>query len=91
MDDAPRRPQEQGGSLNRRQRAGAWIRSRFAWICISVLLVFLGWAVLDIGLDRAFLQTLLATFIGAVLGFLVALYIDRHQRAEDAHGGPAGP
>ncbi len=44
----------------------------------------LAWAVAAIGLDRAFLQQLLATFIGAALGFLVALYIDRHQRSEEA-------
>lgn len=69
---------------NRLRPAGASIRRRAAWIGGAIVLVILGLAVLRVGLDRTFLQGLLATFIGAVLGFLVALYIDRHQRAEEA-------
>ena len=38
----------------------------------------------------AFVQGLLATFIGTVLGFLVALYIDRRQRAEEAGSNGVG-
>jgi hypothetical protein len=60
------------------------IRPRSAWFGGAILLAILSWVVLAVGLDRAFLQGLLATFIGAVLGFLVALYIDRHQQAEEA-------
>jgi uncharacterized membrane protein YccC len=66
------------------RRASTSVRRRIAWIAGAALLILLGGAVLEVGVDRAFLQGLLATFIGAVLGFLVALYIDRHQQAEEA-------
>jgi hypothetical protein len=70
--------------MNVLRRAAAYVRRRAAWIAGAAVLIVLGGAVLAVGIDRAFLQGLLATFIGAVLGFLVALYIDRHQRAEEA-------
>ena len=66
-----------GGSL------GA-LRRRAPWLGVVLLFALLAAGVLAVGVDRTFLETLLATFIGAALGFLVALFIDRRQRVEDA-------
>lgn len=60
------------------------VRRRAPWIGGVALLALLAAGVVMVGVDRVFLQTLLATFIGAALGFLVALYVDRRQRLEDA-------
>ncbi len=38
---------------------------------------------LPVVLDRDFYRALVATYIGAALGFLIAIYIDRLQRSED--------
>lgn len=70
--------------MNKLTSASRAIWRRSAWIVGAVVLALLAWAVDQVGIDRAFVQGLLSTFIGAALGFMVALYIDRRQRAEEA-------
>jgi hypothetical protein len=55
---------------------------RIAWLIAAGSIVASGAAVTLVGLTADFVRTLVATFVGATLGFLVALYIDRVQRAE---------
>ena len=40
-------------------------------------------ASIPVALDAEFYRALIATYIGAALGFLVAIYVDRLQRSED--------
>jgi hypothetical protein len=40
-------------------------------------------AAIPVALDPQFYRALIATYIGAALGFLVAIYVDRLQRSED--------
>jgi hypothetical protein len=56
--------------------------SRLSWVITALSFVACVAAVAVVGLTVDFVRTLVATFVGAALGFLVALYIDRAQRQE---------
>jgi uncharacterized membrane protein YccC len=56
---------------------------RSPWIVAAVALACGALAIVPLGLDRELLRALVATYIGAAIGFFVALYTDRLQRAED--------
>jgi hypothetical protein len=55
---------------------------RTAWIIAGVSTAASVGAVALVGLTADFVRALVGTFVGAVLGFLVALYLERVQRME---------
>jgi hypothetical protein len=59
---------------------------RIAWIIGAASVAACVAAILLVGLTADFVRALVGTFVGAVLGFLVALYIERVQRAEADEG-----
>jgi uncharacterized membrane protein YccC len=56
---------------------------RSPWIVAAVALACGAVAIIALGVDRELLRSLVATYVGAAIGFFVALYIDRLQRSED--------
>ena len=65
------------------QRAVASVGRRFPWVvAAAALLVGIVFAI-PILQNRDFYVALVATYIGAALGFFVALAVDRLQRRED--------
>ena len=63
-------------------RLAAWWRRRGPW-AIAVVGVGAGVALAVPVVDRDLYGALVATYLGAALGFLVALYVDRLQRSQD--------
>ena len=57
-------------------------KPRLRWIVIGIVVLSAAGA-LWFRTEQGFLSSLVATFIGAALGFFIALYVDRIQRAED--------
>jgi hypothetical protein len=67
-----------------RHTLGRRPQMRAPWIvAATALLIGATLAALFVG-EAGFVSSLVATYLGAVLGFFVALYVDRIQRAEDA-------
>jgi hypothetical protein len=62
--------------------AASWLR-RSAWVAAFVALGIGVILALPVATASGFYPALVATYIGAALGFLVAIYVDRLQRAED--------
>jgi hypothetical protein len=63
-------------------RATGWMK-RSPWVAAFVALAIGVGLAAPVAFEGSFYPALVATYIGAALGFLVAVYIDRLQRAED--------
>jgi hypothetical protein len=73
----------QGDLMRARLRPiAAWLR-RSPWVAAFIALGIGGVLAIPVATQTGFYSALVATYIGAALGFLVAIYIDRLQRAED--------
>jgi hypothetical protein len=63
-------------------RVAGWLR-RSPWVAVFFALGIGVVLAVPVAMQSSFYPALVATYIGASLGFLVAVYIDRLQRAED--------
>ena len=64
------------------RRAIAWMR-RSPWVVAVIALGSGVMLAIPVAVGAEFYRALVATYIGAALGFFVALYVDRLQRSED--------
>lgn len=67
----------------RRRLGGLWPHGPGVRATVTIAAVLTVLLLLPVLIDDTYRRTLAATFVGAALGFFVALYIDRIQRRED--------